>query len=75
MLTWLLADSLMVPFDIKQYATFLSQSVNSVSLQYEKEIKSNALPLLQLEDAIHNFTIAAEAFQKKTLLVDKSKYV
>ncbi|XP_069688698.1 N-acetylated-alpha-linked acidic dipeptidase 2-like [Periplaneta americana] len=73
MLTWLLADSLMVPFDIKQYATFLSQSVNSVSLQYEKEIKSNALPLLQLEDAIHNFTIAAEAFQKKTLLVDKSK--
>jgi glutamate carboxypeptidase II (folate hydrolase 1) len=70
LLTWLLADSLIVPFDARQYALFLHDSMNAVSTQYEKYVKAYAL---QLESAVQNFTTAAKAFQLKLLHVDKSK--
>lgn len=70
LLTWLLADSLIVPFDTTQYAVFLRDSVNAVSTQYEKYVKACAD---QLASAVQNFTTAAEAFQYKLLYVDKSK--
>lgn len=70
LLTWLLADSLIVPFDTTQYAAFLHDSVNAVSTQYEKYVKAYAV---QLGSAVRNFTIAAKAFQYKLLHVDKSK--
>jgi len=70
LLTWLLADSLIVPFDTTQYATFLHDSLNAVIKQYEKYVKAYAV---QLESAVQNFTTAAKAFQYKLLHVDKSK--
>ena len=70
LLTWLLADSLILPFDTTQYAAFLHDSVTAVSRQYEKYVKAYAL---QLESAVQNFTTAAKAFQDKLLHVDKSK--
>lgn len=72
LLTWLLAESLIVPFDTRQYALFLHESVNAISTQYEKYVKAYAL---QLESAVQNFTTAAKAFQYKLLHVDKSKYL
>ncbi|GFG35523.1 hypothetical protein Cfor_12790 [Coptotermes formosanus] len=72
LLTWLLADSLIVPFDARQYALFLHDSMNAVSTQYEKYVKAYAL---QLESAVQNFTTAAKAFQLKLLHVDKSNHV
>jgi N-acetylated-alpha-linked acidic dipeptidase len=70
LLTWLLADSLIVPFDTTQYAVFLHDSVKAVSTQYEKYVKAYAV---QLENAVQNFTTAANVFQYKLLHVDKSK--
>jgi len=70
LLTWMLADSLIVPFDTTQYAMFLRDSVNAVSTQYEKYVKTYAV---QLESAVQNFTTEANAFQHKLLHVDKSK--
>lgn len=70
LLTWLLADSMIVPFDTTQYAVFLHDSVNAVSMQYEKYVKAYAD---QLASAVRNFTREAEAFQYKLLHVDKSK--
>jgi N-acetylated-alpha-linked acidic dipeptidase len=74
-LTWLLADSLVVPFDIIGYATFLRDSVNSIRTRYEKGVKAQGLSLLQLENVIQNFTSAAKEFQNKILHLDKSEYV
>jgi hypothetical protein len=65
----------MVPFNTEQYATFLHDSVNSIIVQYEKEVKAHALRLLQLQNAVQNFTTAAKVFQNKILHLDKSKYV
>lgn len=70
LLTWLLTDSLIVPFDATQYAAFVRDSVNAVSTQYEKYVKAYAV---QLESAVQNFTTAAKAFQYKLLHVGKSK--
>jgi N-acetylated-alpha-linked acidic dipeptidase len=70
LLTWLLADSLIVPFDTTQYALFLHDSVKAVSTQYEKYVKAYAI---QLESAVQNFTAEAKAFQDELLHVDKSK--
>jgi hypothetical protein len=72
LLTWLLANTVVVPFDARQYATFLHDSMNAISTQYEKYVKTYAL---QLESAVQNFTTVAKAFQHKLLHVDKSKYV
>lgn len=65
----------MVPLDIKQYATFLHDSVNSILTHYKKEVKAQDLSLLNLENVVQNFTSAAELFQNKILHLDKSEYV
>jgi hypothetical protein len=64
-----------VPFDIKQYAAFLHDSVNSIHMQYEREVKTHGLSFLELENVVQNFTSATEAFQSKIFHLDKSEYV
>jgi hypothetical protein len=59
-----------VPFDTTQYAVFLHDSVNAVSTQYKKYVKTYSD---LLASAVQNFTTAAEVFQYKLLHVDKSK--
>jgi hypothetical protein len=70
LLAWLLADSLIVPFDTTLYAAFLRDSMNAVSKQYEKYVKTYAV---QLESVVQNFTTEAQAFQYELLHADKSK--
>ncbi|XP_066993712.2 putative N-acetylated-alpha-linked acidic dipeptidase isoform X2 [Anabrus simplex] len=72
MLTWKLADSLILPFDTRQYAVFLVQSVAAIQAKYEKVLSNHMLPIGLLHDTVKNFSEVAETFHKKLAHVDKT---
>nr|CAD7199247.1 unnamed protein product [Timema douglasi] len=71
-LTWKMADSLLLPFSPTSYADFLNSTLTAIKTKYKHVISENKLVLSELNSAIKNLSIAVSLFQKKMDTVDKS---
>nr|CAD7600685.1 unnamed protein product [Timema genevievae] len=72
-LTWKMADSLLLPFSPTSYADFLNNTLTAIETKYKRVISENKLVLSELNSAIKNLSIAVSLFQKKMDTVDKSE--
>ena len=72
-LTRRIADSLILPFNIKTYAKELQKEFDTFKLTYNQDLINLGINLDSLGYSISNFTLAAKNFHDRLDLADKTK--
>lgn len=70
-----LADSLLLPLNVKEYANSLykyAQSISQIAQKNPEEMQKYQVSFDSLFSAVENFTVAADGFQKRLLTLDKT---
>ena len=65
-----MASSALLPFNVNKYASILDMEYRRFAKSYEEKFKVFGVPLVNLENAIRNFTVNSNRFMKRVKRVN-----
>ncbi len=72
-LTRTLSESLILPFNCTRYAHEMHKMLKTFEKNYGALLSSHGISLNGLNDAIGNYTLAAELFHKRLVNIDRTQ--